>query len=212
MPTYTEEGIMFAAKTIREGGVVLAPSDTSYAIWVNAFDREAASRIYRIKGRSADVPLPIMIASPQDVHKYALLGDREERFIYDFFPGLVSVVLKKRPFIIGDFITAGKPTVSLMMHEHEVMWKLAWYAGVPLAGSSANYHQKGSPFSFDEAMEQVGQCIDFSIDGGKLPLNKNNTILDLSGEVPKVLRAGAFNPENLKLYFPNLELVTGYQK
>jgi L-threonylcarbamoyladenylate synthase len=204
MKRYSEQNIIEASRTILQGGVVLAPTDTSYALLANAFDAGAVAKIYRIKERLVGVPLPLMMAELSDAGRYGILSERDERIIGGLLPGLVSVVVRKQPRVIGDFVTAGKPSVSLMLHHHEVMVKLPWYAGVPLVVTSANRHTQGSTFSYEEAVAAVGSGVDFTIDGGKLELDQNNTVLDLTNETPTVLREGAYAFEALRKLIPDL--------
>jgi L-threonylcarbamoyladenylate synthase len=179
-----------AAELLREGAVVAYPTETFYGLGANAFNEVACERIRGLKGRAADKPLPLIVA---DVEQLELLCDSippslpglAERF----WPGPLTVVVPVRADLIGKL--AEHLTVAVRVSGLPLARELARVAGVPLTATSANPSHQKPPVTADEVEESLSRGLDLLLDGGPTKGGRASTIVDLSGEKPRLLRRGA---------------------
>ncbi len=190
---------VIAAQIIRSGGLVAIPTETVYGLGANAMDEEAVAKIFLAKGRPQDNPLIIHIAEPADLTKYChhipetawLLAER-------FWPGPLTMVLPVRD-CVPKRTTAGLDTVAVRCPKTAVTRALIRQAGVPIAAPSANLSGKPSTTTALHVLHDYGTegKIDGIIDGGPCQVGVESTIVDLTGERPRLLRPGGVTPEQL---------------
>jgi L-threonylcarbamoyladenylate synthase len=180
-----------AAGVLGNGGVVVAPTDTLYGIMASAHDAEAVARVFRIKGRSADTPLPLLLADVADLERYAAhLSDVGRALASAFFPGPLTLVVPGRGNLPA-VVTARRDTVAVRVPDHYVPRELSRRLGHAITGTSANRTGMPPASSAAEVREQLGARIDYVVDGGRAPGGVESTVLDVSGERPRLIRAGA---------------------
>ena len=199
------ETLTDAAKALRAGALVAFPTETVYGLGADAESAEAVARIYSTKGRPADHPLIVHIDSidrmgewSSDIPAYAIALAR------DYWPGPMTLVLK-RSEIAGDFITGGQETVGLRVPAHPLALGLlqAFVAagGRGIAAPSANRFGAVSPTTADAVQEELGEFLaesDLILDGGPSLVGLESTIIDCTGDAPRVHRLGALTHEMIE--------------
>ena len=182
-----------AADRLRQGGVIAFPTDTLYAVGARAGDPAAVRRLYEIKRRPAGQPMVWLVSSRVQVEPFAVVSDAATELMARFWPGPLTLVLPARHLADG-------PTIAVRAPDHEVALTLLRSLGEPIASSSANPAGRPPPVDADQVIAGMGAGIDLVLDGGRCRIGQASTILDLSGEVPRILRQGAI---------PASELISG---
>ncbi|NLN14386.1 MAG: threonylcarbamoyl-AMP synthase [Tissierellia bacterium] len=200
-----DEGLMEEAATIiRKGGTVAFPTETVYGLGANGLDEEAVKKIYKAKGRPSDNPLILHISSMEELKPLVDEISEEARLcIEKFWPGPLTIIFKKSG-MIPDIITAGLDTVAIRMPDHPIAAKLIAKAQVPIAAPSANLSGKPSPTKASHVIEDMMGRIDMIIDGGDTGVGLESTVLDLSTEIPTILRPGGITLEDLREVIPSV--------
>jgi L-threonylcarbamoyladenylate synthase len=183
---------------LKQGGLVAFPTDTVYGLGARANIPQAVERVYRVKERPPNMALPLLLADMSQISEVAepvppiawLLASK-------FLPGALTIVLPKSRSV-PDIITAGGVTVAIRIPAHPVPVALVRSLGMPIVGTSANLSGKPSALTADEVYSQFGDKVDLVIDGGKCPGGRESTIIDVTGEVPIILREGAISQEELR--------------
>ncbi|MEW6593114.1 MAG: L-threonylcarbamoyladenylate synthase, partial [Candidatus Hadarchaeota archaeon] len=205
--TKPERGkIRAAAEVIRMGGLVAFPTETVYGLGANALDEKAVLRIFKAKKRPPDNPLIVHIARTGDVSILAsFIPKRAEKLMKKFWPGPLTILMPKSE-MVPDVTTAGLATVAVRMPSHPVARAFILEADVPIAAPSANMAGRPSPTAAKHVLDDLSGRIDAVIDGGKVGLGVESTVLDLSGKVPIVLRPGPVTIEDLEKILPDVEI------
>jgi L-threonylcarbamoyladenylate synthase len=180
-----------AAEVLRDGGLVVLPTDTVYGLAADAFDRLATGRIASVKGRDRRVPLPVFVRSPKQlIGLTPSVPDEAERLMAAYWPGPLTMVLRAEAGMrwdLGD--SAG--TITVRMPLDELALAVVRAVG-PLAVTSASRTGQAPPTTVEAAREQLGDEVDLYLDGGARPERAAvSTIVDLSGAEPRILRPGA---------------------
>ena len=201
----TTNALQTAAQTLLEGNLVAFPTETVYGLGADALNKQAVARIYEAKGRPADHPLIVHIHSTQvmgqwvdDVPEYAIALAR------DFWPGPMTLIFK-RSSLAQDFITGGQDTVGIRVPNHVVALALleAFHnlGGRGVAAPSANRFGHVSPTTAKAVSEELSEYLnseDQIMDGGPSAVGVESTIIDCTGELPRILRPGAITEEMIK--------------
>ncbi|MDI6814507.1 MAG: L-threonylcarbamoyladenylate synthase [Dehalococcoidales bacterium] len=183
---------------LKQGGVVAFPTDTVYGLGACANIRQAVERVYRVKERPQDMALPLLLAHTPQISEVANYVPQIAWLLANkFLPGALTIVLY-RSNSVPDIITAGGRTVAVRIPAHPIPVALAEGLGAPIVGTSANLSGKPSLLTADEVYSQLGDKIDLVIDGGQCPGGRESTIIDVTGEVPVILREGAISREELE--------------
>lgn len=190
--------IVEAAQAILSGQLVAFPTETVYGLGANAWDRQAVRRIFIAKGRPAQDPLIVHLASAEFLPQVAqAIPPLAERLIARFWPGPLTLVLPKQARIL-DEITAGLPTVAVRMPAHPVALGLLRASGVPIVAPSANRFGHVSPTTAQHVLEDLGGMIEGILDGGPTTVGVESTVLDLTCSPPRLLRPGGIPREALQ--------------
>ncbi|MGW1022833.1 L-threonylcarbamoyladenylate synthase [Streptomyces sp. NPDC002577] len=198
-------GLREAASAVRRGELVVLPTDTVYGIGADAFSSEAVADLLEAKGRGRNMPTPVLIGSPNTLH--GLVTDFSEKaweLVDAFWPGALTLVAKHQPSLQWD-LGDTRGTVAVRMPLHPVAIELLTEVG-PMAVSSANLTGHAAPEDCDAAQEMLGDSVSVYLDGGPTPGNVPSSIVDVTGEVPVLLRAGALDAEELRKVVPDLEV------
>jgi L-threonylcarbamoyladenylate synthase len=191
MPAAAE--IARAAAILRDGGLVAFPTETVYGLGANARDPVAAGRIFAAKGRPPDHPLIVHIAGPDQLARWAShVPDAARRLAEAFWPGPLAMVLPRRDDV-PDAVTGGLDTVALRMPAHPVALALLREFGGGIAAPSANRYGRVSPTRAEHVRAELGASVDLVLDGGDCDVGIESTLVDVSGEVPVLLRPGAID-------------------
>jgi tRNA threonylcarbamoyl adenosine modification protein (Sua5/YciO/YrdC/YwlC family) len=192
-----EAGISAAVGTVTAGGLVVLPTDTVYGLGTDAFSPEAVTTLLSAKGRGRNMPPPVLVGSVRAASALAeTLGAFGQDLIDEFWPGPLTLVLKASSTLAWD-LGDTNGTVAVRMPLHPVALELLRRTG-PLAVSSANKTGSPAATTVDEAEEQLGDLSGVYLDGGPCADNVPSTIVDLTGGVPRVLRAGAISIDRLR--------------
>ena len=195
-----------AGQIIRNGGLVAFPTETVYGLGGNAFDPEAAARIYAAKGRPSDNPLIVHISDLAQLADIALeVPETAKRLAEKFWPGPMTLILRKRPDV-PDATTGGLATVAVRFPSHPAAKALIDAAGVPIAAPSANLSGRPSPTRAEHVVEDLSGRIDMIIDGGPCRIGLESTIIDCTGSTPVILRPGYILPEQVEELCGEVEL------
>ncbi|MCA1811006.1 MAG: threonylcarbamoyl-AMP synthase [Halobacteriales archaeon] len=187
-----------AARLLKEGKLVVFPTETVYGLAANALDPAAVQRIFEAKGRPGDNPLIVHVASIEAAKKLVAewppLADRLARALW---PGPLTLVLPRAPHV-SDAVTAGLGSVAVRVPAHPVAQALLRAAGVPLAAPSANTSGRPSPTTAQHAESDLGDKVALYLDGGPTEVGVESTVVSLLGPAPVLLRTGAIPREQLE--------------
>lgn len=198
------DGLRAAALAVRRGELVVLPTDTVYGIGADAFDRDAVDRLLEAKGRDRAMPSPVLVASPNALHD--LVADFPEQgwaLVEAFWPGGLTLVARHQPSLTWD-LGETHGTVAVRMPAHPVALELLAETG-PMAVSSANLTTHPSPQDCDAAQGMLGDSVAVYLDGGPTEAAVASSIVDLTGPVPVLKRAGAISGDTLRKVVPDLQ-------
>ncbi len=198
-----------AVSILNRGGVVAFPTDTVYGIGVHPGQPEAVRKLYQVKGRPIDKPIPILLGSIGDVEHVAQnvpkcffhLADR-------FWPGELTLIVEAKN--LPPEVTAGGKTVGLRMPNHTLALKLLHRFGRPIATTSANKSDELPATSTKEVRDKLGNLIDLILDGGQTLTRTASTVLDLSVSPPRIRRHGGIPTDEIMSYLEAPKLKSEY--
>ena len=198
----TADALRDAAKKLAQGALVAFPTETVYGLGVDATNHDAVTRMYAVKGRPADHPVIVHVSSMQAIGQWAIdIPDYAIALARKYWPGPMTLILK-RSELAGDFVTGGQDSVGIRVPDHKVaLALLATFesiGGKGVAAPSANRFGHLSPTSasavFHELSDYFGDA-DVILDGGSCEVGVESTIIDCTGDLPRVLRPGAISPK-----------------
>ncbi len=194
----TEQGAAQAGEILRSGGVVAIPTETVYGLAASALDEGAVARIFAAKGRPSDNPLIVHISALSQLPLlWAEVPERALVLARAFWPGPLTMVLPKTAAVPG-CVSAGLDTVGVRMPEHPLALRCIEAAGVPLAAPSANASGRPSPTTAADVLQDMDGKIDAVLEGGACRVGVESTVVDLTGERPRILRPGAVTLEMIE--------------
>lgn len=192
------EELKAPAEAIKQGKLVLFPTETVYGIGANALDEEAVKKIYIAKGRANDNPLIAHIANLEMLKKLVMeVGKVEEKLIEKFWPGPLTIVFKKKT-VVPDVITGGLDTVAIRMPSDIIAHKLIEYSNCPIAAPSANISGKPSGTQVEDVIGELDGKVEYVIDGGKVDIGVESTVIRVIDGVVHILRPGKVTPEDIE--------------
>jgi L-threonylcarbamoyladenylate synthase len=189
----SDNAIAACADALRTGQPVIIPTDTVYGIAAPALDENAVGRLYDAKGKERSSPLQLLF-SPQmtTVARFAVLNDAAQRLIDALGPGGWTIIVEASQGWQSAAL-AGGTTVGIRIPDARVVHALVESVGQPLAASSANRHGSPSPLTCADAIGEVGASCGFALDGGPTSAGLDSTIIDCTGDSPRILREGAID-------------------
>jgi tRNA threonylcarbamoyl adenosine modification protein (Sua5/YciO/YrdC/YwlC family) len=202
-PAVRSGAIAAAAHCVSSGQLVVLPTDTVYGIGADAFDAAAVADLLAAKGRGREMPVPVLVGSWQTIEGLVTsVSARTRDLIEAFWPGGLTLVVEHAPTLSWDLGDA-RGTVAVRMPLHPVAIELLETTG-PMAVSSANRSGRPPAVTAEDAREQLGDEVAVYLDGGTARTGVASTIVDVTGEVPRVLRAGAVDVEALREVVPGI--------
>ena len=190
--------LRYSAEIIKNGGIVVFPTETVYGIGTNGLDKEAVERLYKIKERPLNKPISLLVSDYEMIEKVVKdINELEYKIMKKFFPGPLTIILNKKD-IVPDILTSGGSTVGIRMPEEEITRKLIEYAGVPIAAPSANISGKPSGIDLQEIIKEFGDKVDYYIDGGKSKIGIGSTIVKVENNTIKILREGSISKKEIE--------------
>lgn len=192
-----EKAIQEGARAIKNGDIVVFPTETVYGLGASAFDIGAIRQIYDAKGRPSDNPLIVHVYKKEQIYSLAVdISAEAQKVIDNFMPGPITIILKKSE-LIDRCITAGLDTVGIRMPSSEIARKFIAACGVPIVAPSANTSTHISPTTAKHVYDDMKGRVHIIIDGGDSDVGIESTIVDLTTDIPTILRPGAITSQML---------------
>lgn len=192
-----EASLAWAGQLIRSGGLVAFPTETVYGLGASACDESAILHIYEVKGRPQDNPLIVHTDDVAKVDEIGVLTPLGRRLLEAFMPGPLTLVLPRRPHICAR-VSAGLDTVAVRVPVHPAARAFLRAAGVPVAAPSANSSTRPSPTCAEHVLHDLGDKIPLILDGGPCRGGIESTVVDATGENPRILRPGLITREMIE--------------
>lgn len=195
---YQEAEIKKVAAIIKNGGLVLFPTETVYGIGTNGLDEKAVKKLYEIKKRDRKNPINLLVGNIEMIEEIAQdISSLEYELMETFFPGPFTIILKRKK-IVPDIITANSDFVGIRMPSGIIAKKLVDAAGIPIAAPSANISGQPSGTNLMDIIDEFSSHIDFAIDGGNSKIGVESTIVRVIDNIPHILRPGYITPEQIR--------------
>lgn len=199
--------IVDAAQLLRENEVVALPTETVYGLGGNAKNDEAVAKIFAAKGRPVDNPLIIHIAERKQLDEFiAEIPEKAVKLMNAFWPGPLTIILKRKPGVLSEKATAGLATVAVRMPDHPVALALLKSCGLPIAAPSANSSGRPSPTTAAHVLEDLTGKIAGILDGGATGVGVESTVVDCTEQLPVILRPGGVTKEQLETVIGDVQL------
>lgn len=201
-----DEALTKAAEFIKKGGLVAFPTETVYGLGGDGLNSEAASKIYKAKGRPSDNPLILHINDQKMLHKIVNdVNSMAKKIMTAFCPGPITLILPKSD-IVPSSVTGGLDTVAVRMPDNDIARELIRLSNTPIAAPSANISGRPSPTTAQAVYNDLHDRIDMILDGGACHFGVESTIVDCTEDVPIILRPGAITKEMLEELFPVVKI------
>lgn len=200
----SEDKIEFLAELLREGKLVVFPTETIYGLGTNALMKESVYRIYEVKGRKEEKPLSLHIGTLENLEDIVEIDPLTKRLILQFFPGPINIIAKKKaniPEWIGKDDTLGIRFPSL-----PICQKLLRLAKVPIVATSANLSGSKEPKTAEDVIEMLGDKVDAILDWGPATLGRPSTVVNISGGNIEIIREGPVDRKLLEGIINELNL------
>ena len=195
--TDTEE-LKIVCNLIKNGELVIFPTETVYGIGANALDENAVAKIFLAKGRPADNPLIVHIADRKTIEKIAKdITEVEQKLIDAFMPGPFTIILKKKD-VLPSNVTGGLDTVAVRMPDNVIAKAIIQFSNCPIAAPSANISGRPSGTDIEEIRQELEGKVSAIIDGGKTDIGLESTVVKVVDEIPIILRPGKITAEDIK--------------
>jgi L-threonylcarbamoyladenylate synthase len=189
------EAIQQAAEILRQGGVVLYPTDTTYALAANALDEKAVDRVFQIKGRDYSKPIHVIVRDIDQAAQYVQVNDAARNIAAQFLPGALTLVLPQLTNSgIPPLLVAGASTLGVRIPNHPVCLALSQEIDFPVTTTSANLSGMPNTYFVETVRDQLGSDvarIDLILDAGRLDAGGVSTVIAIEGESVKLIREGA---------------------
>ncbi|SCG86194.1 L-threonylcarbamoyladenylate synthase [Methanobacterium congolense] len=183
-----KDKIELALNILREGGVVVYPTDTLYGIGVNIFNEDAVERVFSIKKRSRSKPLSVCLPKVESISKVAYMDSETEKIVRKLLPGPFTLILNKKE-CISSTLTAGEAKIGVRIPDSRVSMELS--REFPVTATSANISGMKVPESSEGVYKQIGGSVDLILDAGTFKESLPSTVVDLTCRPPSVIRRGS---------------------
>ena len=192
--------------TLREGGLVVLPTETVYGLGGNGLNKRACKKIYEAKGRPSDNPLILHIAENSQLDPLvAEIPDVAKKCMEKFWPGPLTIIFK-RSEIVPDEATGGLETVAIREPSNEIAHAILKAVDFPVAAPSANLSGRPSPTKVEHVIEDLNGRVDIIVDGGHSVVGIESTVLDVTVDPPMILRPGKITLEDLREIDENIRI------
>lgn len=199
------EKIKYAADVLREGGLVVFPTETVYGLGANALDGRAVKNIFKAKGRPSDNPLIVHVSKKESVESLVESISPEAQVLMEtYWPGPLTVIMNKSG-LVSPVVCAGLKTVAVRMPAHPIALALIDEAGVPVAAPSANISGKPSPTNGEHVISDLYGKVDVIIDSGPAKVGLESTVVDTTGIRPLILRPGSISKEDIEILLSGVD-------
>jgi L-threonylcarbamoyladenylate synthase len=206
MGEWVIEAIVQAAEILNRGGIVGFPTETVYGLGADARNSSAVTKIFALKGRPSTNPLIVHVSGVAMAKLYSARWPHQARVLaQNFWPGPLTLVLPKVKEIVPE-ATAGLDTVALRMPDHPIAIDLIRKFDGPIAAPSANRSTHVSPTTAEHVRREFGNDLELVIDGGPCKFGIESTVLDLTTNVPRILRPGSVTAEQIEKFVGPVEM------
>lgn len=196
---YTKNDIRKAALELKMGELVAFPTETVYGLGADATNEKAVKRVYLAKGRPSDNPLIVTVSSIEMVERFVgEISTDAKKLMENFWPGSLTIILNIIPGSLSETVTGGLKTAAFRMPKNQVTLDLISELDRPLVGPSANSSGKPSPTTAEHVFHDLEGKISGIVDDGPTTVGVESTIIDMSTDIPTILRPGAVTPEDLE--------------
>ncbi|MTK64783.1 MAG: threonylcarbamoyl-AMP synthase [Methanobacterium sp.] len=177
-----------AQKYLKQGKIIVYPTDTVYGIAANVYDESAISKVFNSKKRSKNKAVSLCLAEIETIRDVAFMDDKTEVLVEQLFPGPFTIIMQKKE-VISPLLTAGTNKIGIRIPDNKLSRELA--SEFPITSTSANISGMDVPESPKEVVEQLGDSIDLVLDAGICKYGLHSTVVDMTGDKPVILRKGA---------------------
>lgn len=186
---------------LKEGKLIIYPTDTVYGIGAIMDSIDAIKGVYNAKKRNFSSPLIVLVSDPNKISKIAYIDEKHkeniDKLINKFWPGGLTIILKKKS-CVPDIMTANGDTVGVRMPDLKISLDIIDSVGGLFPTTSANISGEATPRSYEELSCEFKNRVNIIIDGGKSPVGVASTIIDMSGDTPKIIRVGAISVKEIE--------------
>ena len=207
--TSNQEDLQIAAKIINNGGTVIFPTETVYGLGANALDSTAVKKIFEAKGRPSDNPLIVHIADINQIYEFVdEFTENAKKLAQAYWPGPMTLVLKKKK-VIPNEVSAGLDTVGIRIPENKIAREFIKESKCPIAAPSANLSGSPSPTTVEHVISDMFGRVDAIIKGENSQVGLESTVIDVTGEIPVILRPGGITPEMIQKVCGDVKIAKG---
>ena len=188
-----DQEIKRAVEVLRNGGIVIYPTDTAFGIGCRIDDEKAIKRLFKIRKRPKNQATPVLVDTLQMAQRYLLPVPKDviDKLIKPYWPGALTIVLPSKTDKVPELVTGGGETLGIRVPDHSVALELIKKAGVPILGPSANFHGEKTPYSFSDINPKLISLVDYVVRGDTKNPGKASTVIDCSKKPWRIIRHGA---------------------
>ena len=185
-----------AIKIVKQGGIVIFPTDTAYGIGCRIDSDKSVEKLYEIRKRPKEKAMPVLFDSISRVKEYLLPFDvRAEALMDKYWPGALTIILPCRLNSVPSVVRGGGDTLGVRIPDHDLVLGLITGANVPIIGSSANFSGEKTPFTFSGLDKRLIKLVDFVLEGKTWGKEKTSTVIDCSRDPWEIIRQGEVMPD-----------------
>ena len=193
----TLKNIVIAAEAIKDGKLVVYPTETVYGIAADIFNQKAIKDLYLAKNRPFDMPLSVAVADKEMVQNIAVMTKKVEKLIDAFLPGPLTIITKKDSSV-SDIITSMSQKVGIRIPDNKVALELIRQAERPIIATSANLHSHPDAVNVQDAVRDFGETVPYYLDSGACTLGKPSTIVWIMDDEVEIIRQGAITKQQIE--------------
>lgn len=184
--------------TIKNGGIVIFPTETVYGIGTNAFCEQSVKKIYDIKNRPDEKAVSILLNSIEQIENYAIINNENERkIIQNFMPGPITIILERKKGIL-DHVATGKNTIGIRIPNNNIILSILEKLDLPIVAPSANISGQLSGVVLEDIIEDFKNKVDICIDGGKCVISESSTIVQVIDGKVEIIRQGKITKQEIE--------------
>ncbi len=186
-----DKDLVKATRIIKNGGIVIFPTDTAFGIGCRMDDEKAVEKLFAIRRRPKTQAVPVLVSSIEMAQKYLKPKESDVRGLMEkYWPGALTIVLPCNTDLVPSLVRAGSQTLGVRMPKHDIPIYIINSIGVPVLGPSANFHGQPTPYEFESIDPQLIKLADYVVPG-KCPLGQASTVIDCSVRPWNIIRQGA---------------------
>lgn len=184
-----------AIKIVRNGGIIIYPTDTAFGIGCRLGDEKAIERLFKIRKRPIEKAMPVLFSSISQVKNYVEVPKKVEKMMIKYWPGALTLVLECKPEKVPSLVMGGGKTLGVRIPNHDTALDLIKGVSAPIIGTSANFAGEKTPFSLKGLDKSLIKLVDFVLEGKTRGVNKSSTVVDCTTIPWKIIRQGDVVPD-----------------